>query len=191
MELVKNAAWILTKNGILQKVKRLLEDQQVIQQGFVQSLPGQLTEKITAVPPKISKGENFRGLPYLILDFPRLFEKENIFAIRTLFWWGNFFSTTLHLSGSYKKGAENSILTTYPFLKKSKFHVCVNFSEWDHHFEKDNYVPVKGLSKSEFEKLVRDKGFIKLGQKIPVGKWHDVPELLPRMYEQIISLLKI
>ena len=50
--------------------------------------------------PKIAKGENYLQLPYVLLDYPRCFDKENIFAIRTMFWWGNFFSITLHLSGS-------------------------------------------------------------------------------------------
>src|SRR5436189_6462548 len=36
---------------------------------------------------KISKGENYLGYPWQILDYPRVFEKENVFAFRTLCWW--------------------------------------------------------------------------------------------------------
>ena len=32
--------------------------------------------------PKISKGENYKGLPYVMLDYPRCFGKTDIFAIR-------------------------------------------------------------------------------------------------------------
>ena len=40
---------------------------------------------------KISRGENYRGLPYLILDYPAYFSQKDIFAFRTMFWWGHFF----------------------------------------------------------------------------------------------------
>ena len=43
--------------------------------------------------PKISKGENYLGLPYLILDFPKKFDDENQFAVRSFFWWGKYFAT--------------------------------------------------------------------------------------------------
>lgn len=52
--------------------------------------------------PKIYKGENYNGFPYVIMDYPASFEKHNIFAVRTMFWWGNFISITLHLSGKHK-----------------------------------------------------------------------------------------
>jgi len=54
------------------------------------------------VSPKISRGENYLGLPYLVLDYPRLFRPDAVLAIRTFFWWGHFFSSTLQLSGGYK-----------------------------------------------------------------------------------------
>ena len=63
--------------------------------------------------PKISKGENYKGLPWLVLDYPRYFNKEDIFAIRTLFWWGNFFSITLHISGKYKMRYEKKIIDSF------------------------------------------------------------------------------
>ena len=38
-----------------------------------------------------------------MLDYPALFKKDEIFALRTMFWWGNFMSITLLLSGGYKE----------------------------------------------------------------------------------------
>ena len=53
------------------------------------------------VEPKISKGEKYKGLPWVMLDYPRIFGKEDIMAIGTRFWWGHYFSVTLHLKGGY------------------------------------------------------------------------------------------
>ena len=112
--MVSNADLILTKNHILQKVNHLLATLQTKQQHHLESFSVQLPGQAISSSPKISKGENYKGLPYLILDYPRFFEKENICAIRTMFWWGNFISVTLHLSGIYKQETEEKLIKLYP-----------------------------------------------------------------------------
>ena len=64
------------------------------------------------LPPKISRGEKYRGLPYVMLDHPRSFTPHDILAVRTLFWWGHFFSVTLHLRGRWLERFEPVILAS-------------------------------------------------------------------------------
>ena len=53
---------------------------------------------------KVSKGEKLEGLPWVTLDYPRCFDETNgFFAIRTIFWWGNFIKIELLTSGKYKE----------------------------------------------------------------------------------------
>lgn len=189
MEMVNNADLILTKNGILQKTKQLLENLQNLQQQYIQLYTGNLPSEVFTPSPKISKGENYKGLPYLILDHPRYFDRENIFAIRTMFWWGHFFSITLHLSGRYKKRSEKKIITSRSSLIKNDFYICVQENEWEHHFEKDNYVPAGKLAKNVFEKKIRGNPFVKLAQKISLQQWDDAPGLLLNNYKQMIEML--
>ncbi|MEO6218857.1 MAG: hypothetical protein ABIO81_00410, partial [Ginsengibacter sp.] len=131
MELVTNHDWILTKQAILNKVHLLFgaihQSYKCISNNSEQILPGVDFTKNG----KISKGENYIGLPYVILDYPALFKKENVFAIRTMFWWGNFFSITLHISG--KNMMQNiSIYNLIANIKETDFFVCVNENEWQH-----------------------------------------------------------
>src|SRR5688572_33352065 len=102
MDLYTDTGIILTKNAILQKLKIFLEELQLRQKEIIKSYLEGFPSEVLKISSKVSKGENYKGLPWLVLDYPRHFEPGNIFAIRTLFWWGNFFSTTLHLSGRYK-----------------------------------------------------------------------------------------
>src|SRR5436309_811352 len=89
MELMCDAGIIFTKNSVLQKVKALFYDlQSELTACRVES--DELRRNVFSLSPKISRGENYQGLPYMVLDYPRKFTPENIFAIRTLFWWGNF-----------------------------------------------------------------------------------------------------
>src|SRR5688572_10241258 len=132
--LIKRSDWILTKNNILQKVKQLFSDLQTKQHLVLQTVPN-LQQELVRSSPKISKGENYKGLPWLVLDYPRLFEKDSFCAIRTLFWWGNFFSTTLHLSGKYKAAYGEKIISSFEDLQQKEFCICINNDQWEHHFE--------------------------------------------------------
>jgi hypothetical protein len=189
MELLTNADWILTKNGIIQKVKQLLESLLVSQQEYISLHPVHLPEELLRVSPKISRGENYLGLPYLILDHPRYFDKTNIAAIRTFFWWGNFFSTTLHLSGDYKKKWEDRLVNSFRLLQKEDYSISVHKSEWEHHFEKENYISLKDLSKNDLENQLRDRAFIKLAKKTMLNKWDDAGEILLGNFKRLIGLI--
>ncbi|HVE61539.1 MAG TPA: hypothetical protein VNA26_06955, partial [Chitinophagaceae bacterium] len=91
MELMCNAEIILTKNKILKKIKILLEhlQEKMMEYGKANKTDLKLNN-LFVVNPKISRGENYEGLPYLILDYPRLFDVSHIFTIRSMFWCGNF-----------------------------------------------------------------------------------------------------
>lgn len=175
MELVTNADWILTKNAIIEKTKILFgELQEILKESFKPVSTGDYTR----VPPKISKGENYRGLPYLILDYPRIFDKENIFAVRTMFWWGNFFSITLHMAGSYKKRHEEKCIQAYPVFSDNNFFICINIEQWEHHFDPSNYAAAKNLSQIEWENVISKNSFVKIANKHPLHHWDDAVNIL-------------
>ena len=188
-ELVIDADFILTKNAILEKVKLFLLELQDKQQSFLHHPQLFTGDNELIRSPKISKGENYKGLPYLILDYPRIFKAENIFAIRTMFWWGRFFSITLHLSGDYKKKSEEKILASHALLSQQDFFYCVSDNQWEHDFEPGNYLPIGAISKADLEKSIFEKFFIKLAIKIPINQWDDAPDILFKYYREIIEML--
>jgi hypothetical protein len=188
-ELVVNAGWILTKNNILQKAKYMLEQLQSEQQQFLQAHSNILPAEVMKTTPKISKGENYKGLPYLVLDQPRYFEKDNYFAIRSMFWWGNFFSLTLHLSGIYKTIYENKIETSLSLLRKEGHFICISADQWEHHFESGNYLPLQEMSEAEFKSHISHKKFIKLAKKLPLELWDDAGDILFEAFCKTIGWL--
>lgn len=183
--LVLRADWILTKNAILQKVRRLLETVQSLQQPRLSGLP----PEVLLPNAKISKGENYRGLPYLVLDQPRYFNGEHIFAIRTLFWWGHFFSSTLHLAGDYKKRYENKIGKAFGFGQEAGFHITINTDPWEHHFGADNVVSLQEITATRFEDIIRNSPFIKLSKKVSLEQWDHAAEKLADISGQLIGVL--
>jgi hypothetical protein len=189
-ELMLNADWILTKNAILTKIKTALEHLQSRQQELLKNIHPNLPAEVSVISPKVSKGENYRGLPYLILDYPRFFAGADHFAIRSLFWWGNFFSITLHLSGRYKSMYEGAILSSFSSIKEEEFFICTNEDPWEHHFEGGNYVRADEMDISGFKKTIGNRDFIKLAKRFPLEEWDTIEERLMTSYCKMANWLK-
>lgn len=101
LQMACNQEVILTKNRIIEKVydqfgafgRNLYDLLEPVQKVFPEE---------TGVMPKISKGELYRGLPWVMLDYPRWFNhQKGHLAIRVMFWWGNYFVVQLQVSGIY------------------------------------------------------------------------------------------
>jgi hypothetical protein len=189
MELVRDAGVILTKNAILQKAMELLAGVQEKQKRILLEHEAMLPPVSIASSPKISKGENYRGLPYLVLDYPRVFDKENIFVIRSMFWWGNFFSITLHLSGQYQSLFAEQVSLGEQVLRENGFFYSSSEDQWQHHFEADNYTSLSEIGPGEFRELNAKRSFIKLAARIPLTNWDQADDLLCEKFALIMEIL--
>ena len=189
LQLVTGTGWILTKRKIIDTVNQMLGLISEQQKGVIENEREWLPAEVVKSAPKIAKGENYLQLPYLLLDYPRCFDAENIFAVRTMFWWGNFFSVTLHLSGKYKTAFQEKIIENINAVKQEIF-ICIHENQWQHHFEADNYIAVKQFSADGLLDIVHKKQFIKLAIKFPLQPWVALPALLDKSFLEIIKLLK-
>jgi hypothetical protein len=141
------------------------------------------------LPPKISRGEKYRGLPYVMLDHPRSFTSHDILAVRTLFWWGHFFSVTLHLRGRWLERFEPGILASRARLAAGGFHVSTGAQEWEHHFGSDNYRPVESVGEEEWKGGFSDPGFVKLALRHPISRFAELEDLLVQGFGDAIGIL--
>ncbi|MEJ7682915.1 MAG: hypothetical protein WKG06_34675, partial [Segetibacter sp.] len=77
-----------------------------------------------------------------MLDYPRQFGKTDVFAIRSFFWWGNFFSITLQLAGQYHQRYASAIQNAINNNRFEEWHISCAKDQWEHHFESNNYSPL-------------------------------------------------
>lgn len=180
-ELMRDAGFILTKNEILKKIKQFLEDLQPAQKKILDQ--SSFPPEVMQITPKVSRGENYQGLPWLVLDHPRYFSQADVCAIRTLFWWGRFFSMTLHLSGRYKTLFSDHSSANFDVLTGKGFALCVAKDEWQHHFDSTNYRPITEMSVAEFETELHAKDFIKVSIKFHLDQLNDLDTLLIESFE--------
>jgi len=189
LELVCNTDWILTKHAIIQKVYELFGEVLPELENVFLDNKDRLPAEVFATPAKISKGENYRLLPYVVLDYPRCFGKEDTLAIRSFFWWGNFFSVSLQLSGCYLKQATALLEKRFEWLQQQGYWVCIQQEPWDHHFEADNFIPLRTVTKPQFSEMLLQKPFIKLAKKIPLNQWNEVSLFITECFEEMAGLL--
>ncbi|RYZ28091.1 MAG: hypothetical protein EOO10_10680 [Chitinophagaceae bacterium] len=181
--LISDAQVILTKNSIIQKTIALLSDVQEDLQQQANSF-----NLSNSPSPKISKGENYLGLPYVILDFPRISKGEDLFFIRSMFWWGNFFSSTLQISGIYKTRFHKQLCDAYPLLVEKRYFIGVNPDPWLHHFGEDNYKPISHFSQEAFAFVLEESQHIKIAARWPIQEWDSAANHLSKSWSFLTKL---
>ena len=188
-DLVSDADWILTKNGIIRAIVEFLSAWQTEQQGSVQHSP-LLIDAWQQSAPKISRGENYEGLPWIVLDYPRAFAHPGFAAIRTLFWWGRFFSITLHASGKFKEQLAPRLAASRAKLADRDFHICIQPNEWDHRFAPENYRPASGMNDTEWTERLQEKSFLKIAVHFPVESLDGLPDKLEKEFRFLVELIR-
>ena len=187
-DVITNSDFILTKNRIVKKIYTLYGELADEYKTLLSEYSYCLPNEIFSVTPKISKGEQYKELPYVMLDYPRLFSKINVFAIRSFFWWGNYFSITLQLSGIYLEKYADNIVDFINDKKNKDWYFGVHESEWEHHFEKDNYISMDELTKESFENL-KSRGFIKIAKKLSLEDWRIADKFFIEEYKILLQAM--
>lgn len=188
-ELVQQSGWLLTKNQVIEKVYQLLGK---VHQSLetAEGLPDFLFPAPLQKGGKISKGENYGGLPYLILDFPRHFSRESIFALRTMFWWGHDFTCTLHLAGRAYDACAPKLMENFQILEKEHLWVSTGEDPWVHHLTAEHFRPLADLSAGEWKTFLQKRDFVKLSRSFPLSTWDNLPEEAKRFLQLLLRLLR-
>ncbi len=166
---MQDAEIILTKNRVLQGVKGAMEGLGEAQQALVRKAGS--GNPIFGVPPKVSRGENYLGLPWLVLDFPRVSGPDGIFFVRSFFWWGRFFSSTLHLSGRYAALCAPALSAAWPEM--DEVLVGVGENAWVHDLGPGAYRPAREWNEESFARYLEGRETIKLARQWPVRSWQE------------------
>ena len=186
LELVNNAGWILTKNAIIEKVYLLFGGLSDVYRAALDKNVLFTPEDIGTRSPKISKGDQYEGLPWVMLDYPRHFTGDDAFGIRSFFWWGNFCSITIQLSGRFQEKYAASVQHYFQTHSRCRdWFIGTGTDPWKHHFRNDNYQPLSQWQGGSMAGLP----FIKLAKKIPLQDWDQLDIFFERNYSEILEML--
>jgi len=190
LTILKNANFLEQKVIIIEKAFNLLSETRTLLRKFTEEDEFQFPEKVDISQGKISKGENYQSLPYLVLDFPSLFSKKSIFALRTMLWWGKEFSITLHLQGEALEKYRFHFLKNLLSLFQENLYICRNESPWEYHFGKENYLPIQQKNEKQIKEILEKKEFLKISKKIALENWEQIPQITLKTYQFYLQLIK-
>jgi hypothetical protein len=188
--MMQNSDWILTKNGIIEKINQGFSSMAVQMQQTIACRQSVFDNDIILSSPKISRGEKYQGLPYVILDYPRIFGKENVLAIRTLFWWGNYYSITLHLKGRWQHQVANKIIASSRQLREHSFFMSLSGDEWNHDLQNEDYIGMQNISEEELEKKLAGTPFFKLAARVAIAPWATMEKKLFGLFLYLLQLME-
>lgn len=183
--LMMDTRFILTKNAVLQKMELLLG---ALSETIREKVQKRALDQTPAfvISPKIARGEQYQELPWLMLDYPRLFTKTDTCAIRCFFWWGNYWSVTLQLAGTY---LDNCRAEVEAFVQRNagqeNWYLSVGTDPWVHELDSEAYVKASSIDDFYWRE---ERSFLKLAKKIPLEQWDDI---FPLLETNMVSLLDI
>lgn len=179
LEQVSDAEWILSKNRIIEKIEVLFgtlahswqEDMKYRQEKILVDSFKQ---------PKISKGEQYQQMPWLVLDYPREFKKEDVFSVRCLFWWGHHFSVIIHVEGDYQ--TELGPLLSNG-LQNRGWYFYKGQDRWDNQMNNGDY------TSSWTQHDLGGRAFLKWVQPISFQPWDEAIKKVQTAYQEILTCL--
>lgn len=136
---------------------------------------------------RTSRGENYQGLPYVILDHPRYFNGHHIFACRTMFWWGNHISYTLHLQGELLTDLKPLLKDNWSSLKGHGLYISIGNEPFEHHFGADNYSLLDEVD--DPASFLSSRQFVRIAYQIPISEVDHTVETGLRIYQLLLSAL--
>ena len=177
----QNADFLFTKNKVIEKLQTALgqiaqEYQTIVKNEF------SISHIMDIENPKISKGEQYEGLPYLMLDYPCIFTKTDIFAIRSFVWWGNYFSIELLLKGQRQSKWEMQLISM-PILQN--WHIDPSISQWSHTWNHDKAAMLKDVDNSNY--VVKD--FFKLSKQLPLSEWQNMADFFVTNFRELCQAI--
>lgn len=169
-----------------EKIESLLLE---LRDGILDSIPGlkgPFPEGCDLIQGKITRGENYKGFPYRVLDFPRKFSKEDLFTFRTMFWYGHGFS--FHLQGGGKSNHDLRKLLSTNITRGGgrEFFLGTGEHPFDYDFESGNFVK-SGEIKSGID---LPQSYFKISAFLETESWEKVPEKGTLILREMLALLQ-
>jgi hypothetical protein len=181
--LITDRSFLLAKRTVLAKVFSELAASGQQLQTHIKSKHSLIYNSYGLLSPKVSKGENYHGLPYQVMDYPRHFDEENTFSFRVIFLWGHYLSCSLHLGRNLvKPDTIASVQLMNPIF------LGIASTPWEHYLTADNYKDLASADHEEIRELATKNKFIKLAERYELKDINNLSKLTIKSFDQLTSI---
>lgn len=110
---------------------------------------------------KISRGENYRFMPYLVSDTPQIKEKHFPVLFRVVFWWGHSFVLHYYIRKEHvSKLKINDLKGSY--INTGDQHI------WENDLEDKSWLKLNKLSNKKISTIIDGSNYIHLAKKVRI-----------------------
>jgi hypothetical protein len=177
LKIVNSKAILLSKHSATHKIRLLLEQTAKHIDQYIAAETPHWYESINWQGLKVSRGENYNGLPYQVLDHPRYFHSKDVLAFRVMCWWGNYFCHTLHISGKFLQVNKMRYLQNLGGLKNRGLFLGINKDPWKYEFNQQHYRALSTLSDQQIQQSIEQTGHLKISAQFPLDRWKELPSI--------------
>ncbi|MFA7381036.1 MAG: hypothetical protein WC150_11270 [Bacteroidia bacterium] len=138
---------------------------------------------------KVSKGENFKGYPYIVLDCPRLYSTDTEVICRTIFRWGHGWSLHFTVQGKTFSRVNHSL----PFFSaslSSDWLLYTGENIWEQDVDSVFFLPTLSISETSLSHTINRQGFFKIATQINLSDAVEWPPFPQQTYQILFDLLK-
>lgn len=176
LDLASDPTWALIKSRVIEKVVVQMAEIEKALKPLIKSSYFPFTEGTKLKSAKISKGENYKGLPYVVLDYPALFSKENIFSYRILFLWGHHMAYSLHLQGQLLHTFKQYFLNNYAQHLPQQTRLYIHENPWENFNNEYYYTDLFSVDPSFIANKIEQHEFLKISNFEPIEQIENSPE---------------
>ena len=167
MQMINTVEVFLHKPAIMKKIELLLND---LNQTLISELATDsrtFPEGIDMIKGQVVRGENHKGFPFVSLDMPQFFTKQDMFTFRTLFWWGHCLVFSLILKGDKLGYYLDNLIQHQHEPAWQQSHIAITPTPWEWSLSTENYIALPTADASHLEKQINEIQYIKLCRFYP------------------------
>ncbi|MEZ4852262.1 MAG: hypothetical protein R3B93_27370 [Bacteroidia bacterium] len=175
------------KAKVWAKIEVLLSQLQEQLEEKIPEFSEQLPKEFIYSSGKLSRGENYKTYSYRVMDYPRVFQGDDIFTFRCVVLWGHPIGFHLILRGKYKEEFQDLLLGK---LANQKREVWLSDQDDPWVWEQDlsRQILLQGEVSEPVRQKILAKTFFRVSYYLPSEEYFRIPEEGLGFWEEIFSI---
>lgn len=183
----QDLAYFYHREAIEAKLKTYFQELQTSLKAVLSAYQEHLPPQVLATNCKYSRGENYQGAPYRVLDCPNLLDKDNQFAFRCVLLWGRGWGAHLLLGGPVADAIRRGIVHHLQYELHANCYLSRADTPWAMTAEEDQAVRSFDIEVDEVDAINRSRSFLKLSRYWALEEAEAFAQETPRWLDRLLA----
>jgi len=187
LAVLKDREFMPVKLRVARKLEAKLKQVGQALQSEVETHGRHLPEAARATPPKLSRGENYQSYAYRVMDYPRVFDKKDMLAFRSMVLWGHPVGFHLMLAGAYRDQYQEPLAQAIAHLPEG-YLLSAQATPWRWEPSHD-LLPAHQLTTETVAEVLSQRAFIKVSYFLPLSEIEAMEKTALQVWRRFQAML--